>query len=55
MVIERIYRLSGGQYIFYEDIRPNIVSRRRNLNGTLLRSSMVITNNDSLNHLNDYT
>lgn len=30
------------------------ISRRRNLNGIELRASMVVTNNDSLNHLDDY-
>lgn len=28
--------------------------RRRNLNGAKLKSSMVVTNNETLNHLEDY-
>lgn len=30
------------------------ISRRKNLNGIELRASMVVTNNDTLNHLDDY-
>lgn len=30
------------------------VKRRQNLQGITLRASMVITNNDTLNHLGDY-
>lgn len=36
-------------------VKLRILARsRQNLNGTLLRSSIVITNNDSVNHLHDY-
>ncbi|GLV31404.1 Ionotropic receptor 75d [Carabus blaptoides fortunei] len=35
--------------------KPRILARiRQNLNGTLFRSSIVITNNDTVNHLHDY-
>lgn len=31
-----------------------VVSRRKNLNGLELRACMVVTSNDTLNHLTDY-
>lgn len=41
--------------IFYDIRNTSITSRRRqNLQGILLRASMVVTNNDTLNHLTDY-
>lgn len=41
-----------GQYI--RNNQMNIVSRRKNLSGLKLRASLVVTNNDTLNHLDDY-
>lgn len=39
-----------------QDNRPSRIlsRRRRNLHGHLLGVSMVVTNNDTLNHLTDY-
>lgn len=58
-----VYRTAIDQPLIIEKFLPNSLkdeneltarSRRRNLNGIELRASMVVTNNDSLNHLNDY-
>nr|CAH7747942.1 unnamed protein product [Callosobruchus chinensis] len=42
---------SGG--LFENDIGKNMIRRRSNLMGTTLNTCIVITNNDSLNHLTD--
>lgn len=58
-----VYRTAINQPLIVEKFLPNslndgneytIISRRRNLGGIELRASMVVTNNDSLNHLTDY-
>ncbi len=49
LIVETFYQnsLSDGREL-------TAISRRRNLGGIELRASMVVTNNDSLNHLDDY-
>lgn len=58
-----VYRTAIDQPLIVENFFPNspnerheltAISRRRNLGGIELRASMVVTNNDSLNHLDDY-
>lgn len=44
---------SGKKFHDYDRERT-VVSRRKDLNGIELRASMVVTNNDTLNHLTDY-
>ncbi|KAJ6643760.1 Ionotropic receptor 75a [Pseudolycoriella hygida] len=59
----QIYRTAINRPLIIEKFLPNslrneqdltVISRRRLLNGIELRASMVVTNNDSLNHLDDY-
>lgn len=53
LIIEQFGRISNGDFIDLRDIF--ITSRRRcNLFGLTLKASMVLTNNDTLNHLTDY-
>lgn len=55
LILEKLYTFINEQFVPYGDgSTKNTVAKRRNLSGTLLRSSMVITSNDSLNHLSDY-
>lgn len=65
-MFKQIYRKSMSQPLIvelfgsfannnYRDERENTpVSRRKDLNGIRLRACMVVTNNDTLNHLDDY-
>lgn len=66
-IVEQIYRVDISMPLIQEqfgviknlefiDYRStSITSRRRqNLFGLHLRASMVVTNNDTLNHLSDY-
>lgn len=68
-VIKQIYRVSADSSLIHEtygkyfsendsfvDLRDEIVTskRRRNLMGTRLNATLVITNNQTLDHLNDY-
>lgn len=39
---------------FRDERKSTAVSRRKDLNGVRLRACMVVTNNDTLNHLDDY-
>lgn len=41
-------------YEFRDERKSTAVSRRKDLNGVRLRACMVVTNNDTLNHLDDY-
>lgn len=53
MIVENFGCISNGIFIDYRNI--SITSRRRsNLFGLHLNASMVITDNDTLNHLTDY-
>lgn len=52
LVIEEIAFYDGEKYVGTTTMTP--VLRRRNLRGFQLRASMVILNNDSLSHLDDY-
>lgn len=53
LIIERYGRISDGTFIDYRS--TSITSqRRRKLLGHRLKASMVVTNNDTLNHLTDY-
>lgn len=58
-----VYRTAVDQPVIIENFFLNsqnnnhelsAIGRRRNLGGIELRASMVVTNNDSLNHLDDY-
>lgn len=55
-LIEEIYGKWSKKNNSFTDLRSTkITSRRRqNLKRTNLKASMVITNNDTLNHLDDY-
>ena len=55
-LIEEIYGKWSKENNSFTDLRLiKITSRRRqNLRRTNLKASMVITNNDTLNHLDDY-
>lgn len=55
-LIEEIYGKWSNENNSFTDLRSTkITSRRRqNLRRTILKASMVITNNDTLNHLDDY-
>ncbi|XP_055315345.1 ionotropic receptor 75a-like [Sitodiplosis mosellana] len=53
LIVESFGNIENGQFIDYRSTQ--ITSRRRqNLLGLQLRASMVVTNNDTLNHLSDY-
>ncbi|XP_031619955.1 ionotropic receptor 75a-like [Contarinia nasturtii] len=53
LIIEEFGEIINGLFIDYR--RTTISSRRRqNLFGLRLKASMVVTNNDTLNHLTDY-
>lgn len=63
IILFLVYRTAINQPLIIEKFLPNsltdeneltVISRRRDLNGIELRASMVVTNNDSLNHLDDY-
>lgn len=55
-LIEELYGkwISSSRKI--EDMRKTAVTsrRRQNLKKALMKASMVVTNNDTLNHLTDY-
>lgn len=55
-LIEEVYGKWSKENNSFQDLRlVKITSRRRqNLRLTNLKASMVITNNDTLNHLDDY-
>lgn len=55
-LIEEVYGKWSKENNSFKDLRlVKITSRRRqNLRLTNLKASMVITNNDTLNHLDDY-
>lgn len=50
--IAGIWSPNKGFALYEENIFPS--KKRVNLNGTLIKTSFVITNNDSLNHFWDY-
>lgn len=53
LILEPFGNIVNGQFIDGRSIQ--ITSRRRqNLRGLRLKASMVVTNNDTLNHLSDY-
>lgn len=53
LILEHFGNIENGQ--FTDGRRIQITSRRRqNLLGLHLKASMVVTNNDTLNHLSDY-
>lgn len=53
IIIENTGNIVDGAFI--EEHMSHITSRRRqNLRGLALKASMVVTNNDTLNHLTDY-
>lgn len=53
LIFETFGNIESGQFIDYRS--TSITSRRRqNLCGLHLKASMVVTNNDTLNHLTDY-
>lgn len=53
LILEPYGNIENGQFI--DDRSVQITSRRRqNLLGLRLKASMVVTNNDTLNHLIDY-
>lgn len=65
--IKEVYRTSLDQPLLLEnigtifnvtfnDMRTSLITsrRRQDLRGVKLRASMVVTNNDTLNHLTDY-
>lgn len=53
MIVENFGRITNGIFIDYRS--TSITSRRRsNLFGLRLNASMVITDNDTMNHLTDY-
>ncbi len=57
-----VYRMGKNEPLIidefsYSDVETTdltLVLRRKNLKGFQLKASMVILNNDSLNHLDDY-
>lgn len=53
LIVEPFGDIQNGKFIDYRS--TSITSRRRqNLFGLHLKASMVVTNNDTLNHLTDY-
>ncbi|KAJ6641128.1 BTB/POZ domain-containing protein 6-A [Pseudolycoriella hygida] len=59
--VKQVYRMGTNEPLVVEEnviedsataLTPTL--RRRNLQGFRLKASLVVTNNDSLNHLNDY-
>lgn len=53
MIMENVGRIVDNEFIDFRSTR--IVSeRRKNLLGMHFKASMVVTNNDTLNHLTDY-
>lgn len=53
LIIEQIGWILNGEFIDQRNT-PIVSQRRRNLFDLKLKASMVITNNDTLNHLTDY-
>lgn len=53
MIVENFGRITNDVFIDYRDT-PITSRRRSNLCGLKLNASMVITDNDTLNHLTDY-
>lgn len=53
LIIENFGQISNGVFID-QRITPITSRRRSNLFGLRLNASMVITDNDTLNHLTDY-
>lgn len=53
IIFEPVASFSNGSLVD-ERISDSIVHRRKNLEGKVLRASMVVTNKDTLNHLHDY-
>lgn len=53
LILEPFGNIENGQFI---DGRSKQITsqRRQNLLGLRLKASMVVTNNDTLNHLSDY-
>lgn len=53
LIMEPFGNIRNGQFI--DDRSTAIISRRRqNLFGLHLKASMVVTNNETMNHLTDY-
>lgn len=53
LIVESVGIIEKDRFIDYRETK--VISRRRqNLRGINLKASIVITNNDTLNHLNDY-
>lgn len=53
LIFEPFGNIESGQFTDYRS--TSITSRRRqNLSGLHLKASMVVTNNDTMNHLTDY-
>lgn len=53
LIVEIFGEIRNGQFIDYRS-NPITSRRRQNLFGLHLKASMVVTNNDTLNHLTDY-
>lgn len=53
LIVEQFGRISNGEFVDYRDT-PITSRRRHNLFGLKLKASMVITDNDTLDHLTDY-
>lgn len=53
LIFENFGRISNGVFLDHR-ITPITSRRRSNLLGLCLNASMVITDNDTVNHLTDY-
>lgn len=49
-----LFGIYSGKHFHDYGRERTVVSRRKDLNGIELRACMVVTNNDTLNHLTDY-